>query len=166
MGTNSKKPDAGAAPRKRSKLFFAAAAAVPLVVGAGGYVAWTFHFAVPESAEAPGLKAETQGATDSMEVAAVPREIMAESSFTHSYALSVLVHEKCGSLHAPALREVSNAEAAQDGLLAQLSWEAAARRTQLLKAKSCGYLLAEIADADGRAAERLAAEQSEQASGH
>ncbi|WP_127522385.1 hypothetical protein [Mesorhizobium sp. Z1-4] len=162
MAKKSKKADAGTAPRGRSRLFIAAAIALPLIVGAGGYAVWALYFAAPGNAEA----AAVHDATDETKVAAVPREIMAESSFTHSHALSVLVREKCGSSQAPALREASNAEAAGDGLLAQLSWEAAARRTQLLKTKSCGYLLTEIADADARAARMLAANKSGQASKH
>ena len=163
MGKTTKTAEAGAAPKRRLKLLFALAAAAPLVLGAGGYAAWAFYFATPQAAEAHAAEG---GATDQMKVAAVPREIMAESSFTHSYALSVLVREKCGPSEAAALHEVSNAEAAEDGLLAQLSWEAAARRTQLLKAKSCGYLLGEIADADAKAIEALADMEAGKAKGH
>ncbi|MBO6538287.1 MAG: hypothetical protein JJ969_02710 [Rhizobiaceae bacterium] len=163
MGKSTKKPEAAAEPKKRSKLILGLVAAAPLVLGAGGYAVWAFYLATPDAVEAHAAEG---GETDDMKVAAVPREIMAESSFTHSYALSVLVREKCGPSDAPALRQISNAEAAEDGLLAQLSWEAAARRTQLLKAKSCGYLLGEIADADAKATEALAEMEAGKAKGH
>ncbi|MBO6718358.1 MAG: hypothetical protein JJ913_10420 [Rhizobiaceae bacterium] len=151
--------------KKRSWLKLAIIAAVPLVLAGGGFAAWTLYFAAPDGEAHAAGKAD-HGAPDPMKVSALPREIAAESSVTHTYALSVLIAGKCGASHVEALRAASNAEAEGDGLLAQLSWESAARRSAQLKERSCGHLLAEIDDADAKAAARAASAAKEAASGH
>ncbi|MCC0043900.1 MAG: hypothetical protein H6892_05815 [Brucellaceae bacterium] len=168
MSKKSAKP--AAEPKKRSKLILALAAIVPVVLAGGGYAGWTYFLQAPDTVahlddddghgeggheKVTHTDADHHPETDHMKVAGVPRDIAAESSFTHSYALSVLLRDKCGQADITALREMSNREAAEDGLLAQLSWEAAARRAQLLQAKSCGYLFAEIRDADEKAAKKV-----------
>lgn len=150
------------APKKRSKLMLALFAAVPLVLAGGGYGAWAVFFAAPAEAEVHA--AEAHHKPDPEAEAAAWRAIASESSFTHSFALSVLIQGKCGRVRAPALKEASDAEAKLDGLLAQLSWMAASRRADLMTEKSCGYLVAEIEDANAKAY-RLATEKAEKAKG-
>mgnify|MGYP001236572102 CR=1 FL=1 len=140
-----------AASRPRLKLALLALAPL-LAVPAGGYACWTMFIAPApaEAAAAHGDGAGTGAAADA-KPSALPPAIAAESSFTHSFALSVLVGELCGDMHAPALQAASAAEARSDGVLVNLSWMAAARRVDLLSAKSCGHFFAEIEDAEARA---------------
>ncbi|MCC0040221.1 MAG: hypothetical protein H6893_14805 [Brucellaceae bacterium] len=160
--------DGEAAPKKRSKLKLALFALVPLVLAGGGYAGWTFYLAPAGDAhaaaekdghEADGHAADGAEAADPVQVAAIPLDIAAETSFTHSYALGVIIAHACGAAQVPSLKAASEAEAKADGLLATLSWEAAARRTSILDDKNCRYLKAEVYNADGKAA-RLAAERA------
>lgn len=170
-----------AQPKKRSRLMLGLFALVPLLVlGGGGYAAWAFLLSgQPAEAADAGhgeetVKAEAHaaddghGAPDAIKVSALPREIAAETSLTHSYALSVLIRPKCGPAEIVYLKEASGAEAAADGLLAQYSWEAAARRATQLNEKSCGYLFGEIFDAEEKAARLLgmAAAETKAADAH
>ena len=170
----SKKPAAQAAKDttdapKRSKLKLALFALAPLLLAGGGYAGWTQFLAGEANAETHGEPAAEGAAEghgkDPVHVSAVPSEIAAETSFTHSFALSVILAQRCGSLRLAALKEASDAEARADGLLVNLSWQAAARRANELTEKSCGYLLAEIQAADNKALRiaeaRLAAEKGD-----
>lgn len=164
----SKKPPRSPADRSenaisatpRSKLRLALLAAAPLVLAGGGYAGWALLMAPAEASGTPAAAApaEEPATADPLQVAALPRDIAAETSFTHSYALSVLVREMCGDIPAPALKAASEEEASADGLLVNLSWVSAARRASLLSEKSCGHFLAEVEDADARAAQ-IAAER-------
>lgn len=168
----SKKPAKPAAAKdaattdapKRSKLKLALLALAPLLLAGGGYAGWTQFFASDANAGTHGEAAEGQK-QDPAHVSAVPSEIAAETSFTHSLALSVMLAQRCGSVRLSALKEASDAEARADGLLVNLSWLAAARRAGELTEKSCGYLLAEIRAADDKAMRiaeaRLAAEKGD-----
>lgn len=155
----SKKPakpaDPNAAPKQRSKLKLALLALVPLLAAGGGYGGWAFY-----SGQAGGgaEAAEAEDTTeDPIQVSAVPTEIAAETSFTHSYALSVMIARDCGRVRADALRAASEEEARADGMLVNLSWTAAARRTALLDDKTCRRLLNEVYDANVKAVEVAAA---------
>jgi hypothetical protein len=155
-------------PKKRSKLKLALLVLAPLVVLAGGgYAGWTF-FLAPAPAEASvqaaeGTEAAGEGASghapDPVQVAAVPVDIAAQTSFTHSYALSVLIEEMCGEVSVPALKAASEEEAHADAQLVALSWTAASRRVNALSEKSCGHFFAEIENADAKAA-TIAAEKA------
>lgn len=163
--------EAAGAPKKRSKLMLAVLATVPLVLAGGGYAGWTLFLANPDGAGEETARAEAeQHAPDPVVVAALPTELAAESSYTHSFALSVLIREKCGGRRAPALKAASEEEARADGLLVQMSWVSAARRATALSDKSCGYLLGEVAKADEKAAmvaeAKLAAAKKAAEAGH
>ena len=133
--------DAPAAPRKRSKIKLALLAFVPLVLAGGGYAGWTLYLApwpldqaahgVEAKAEGHGAMAEGEGGhgEDPMTVSALPLDVLAETSSTHTYALSVLIAAKCGSPPVPALKAASEEEAKSNGMLVNQSWTAAARRT-------------------------------------
>jgi hypothetical protein len=147
---------AAPAPKKRSKLVLGLLAAVPLLLAGGGYAGWTFLLAAPGEAHAAEGGAE---GTDPMKVAALPPEIVAETSFTHSFALSVLIRDKCGDMRAPALKAASEDEARADGMLVNLSWQSAARRAAALEARSCGHISAELANAEFKAEAKAAAKR-------
>ena len=87
-----------------------------------------------------------------MTVSALPLEVLAETSATHTYALSVLIADRCGSLPAPALKAAAEEEAEGNGLLVSLSWSAAARRTRKATEKTCDYLWAEVQAAEAELA--------------
>ena len=153
--------DAEAAPKKRSKAKLALAALVPLVLAAGGYAGWTFFMAPAATeahAEAPqggqgeavqNAQAEAgHGGEDPMKVSSISTEVLAETSATHTYALSVLIAGTCGASKAPALKAASEAEALENGTLVNLSWMGAARRAKALTDKACGYMLGEIESAE------------------
>jgi len=151
----TKKPasakDAAGAPKKRSKLTLALLALAPLLLAGGGYGGWMFYFAKP----AHGVEAgeSGHGDTDAMQVSALPPEVVAENSATHSFALSVLIAEPCGkALEVPALKAASQAEAIASGTVVNLSWLAAARRTVAISEKSCSFMLAEVRQAENRLA--------------
>ncbi len=150
--------DGAEAPKKRSKLKLALIALLPVVLAGGGYGGWigySKYFAPP--AEAAHGEAAADGehapAPDPVEVSAVPTEIAAETSFTHSYAISILIAPSCGSAgQVDALKAASDEEARADGMLASLSWQAAARRTVDLTQKSCSYMRSEVIAAENKAA--------------
>lgn len=159
MSKPSKKPDSAAAetPKPRSRLKLALLALVPLVLAGGGYGGWTYvtgHEA--EAAHAP--------APDPIAVSAVPTEIAAETSFTHSLALATIIARHCGRVPVRALKAASDDEARADGLLVNLSWTAANRRIVELDDKNCRYFLSEVRTAEAKAA-RLAAEKEAAARG-
>jgi hypothetical protein len=131
-------PEKADMPKKRAKLRLALLALVPLLLAGGGYAGWTVY-------AAPGDR------TDSMQVAAITPEIAAESSFTHSYALSVLMTSQCGKARVPGLKAASEAEAKTDGRLVNLSWLSAARRAADLTEVSCEHLRQEVREAEYRA---------------
>ena len=144
-----------AAPKKRSKLKLALAALVPLLLAGGGYAGWTF-FMAPAADEAHAEAAEGEaghgegghGTEDPMKVSSVETELKAETSATHTYALSVLIAGTCGAAQTPALKAASDAEAAEDGMLVSLSWQVAARRARGVSAKTCNYMVGEIEEAE------------------
>ena len=155
--------DAPAAPKKRSKVRLALLAVVPLVMLGGGYAGWSLYLAPWPSGEVAHAeaKAEGHGATgeaagghgeDPMIVSALPLEVLAETSATHTYALSVLMSGKCGSPAVPGLKAASEAEAETNGPLVNLSWTAAVRRTKGLSEKTCDYLWGEIDAAEAKLA--------------
>lgn len=137
-------PEKAEVPTKRSKLRLALLAAAPLALAGGGYAGWTVY-------AAPGAAAHGESAPDAMQVAAITPEIAAESSFTHSYALSVLMARQCGVARVPGLKAASEAEARADGQLVNLSWLAAARRAADLTELSCEHLRQEVREAEYRA---------------
>jgi hypothetical protein len=144
--------DAEAAPpKKRSKLKLILFALLPLVLAGGGYVGWTQFFA--GSAEA-AVHGEGEGGEHSEVIAAepaIPPEVAAATSFTHSYALSVLLEDQCGAMDVPALKAASDEEADADGKLANLSWVTATHRIEALTEQSCGMMRSEINFADSKA---------------
>lgn len=164
--------DAPAAPKKRSKIKLALLAIVPLVLAGGGYAGWALYLApwpLGEAAHAIEAKAGEHGATadgegghgeDPMTVSALPLEVLAETSSTHTYALSVLIAAKCGSPTVPALKAAAEEEAESNGMLVNLSWAAAARRTGGLSPKTCDYLWAEIDAAEAKLAHGAAPAQA------
>jgi len=116
------------APKKRSKLKLALFALVPLLlVGGGGYAGWAFYLAPAGAEQAePGDEHAAEGEAghetpDPVQVSAVPSEIAAETSFTHSFALSVILADDCGVVPVEALKAASDEEAKADGLLVNLS---------------------------------------------
>jgi len=137
-------------PARRSRLRLALLALTPLALAGGGFAGWTVYAA----------RAEHEPEPDATVVAAIPPEVAAESSFTHSFALSVLVAPKCGVARVPALMAASEEEARADGNLVNLSWLAAARRAAATTAISCDYLRAEVRQAEHRAV-KLAQEKGE-----
>lgn len=148
MSKKTAKPTASdGAPKKRSKLTLALMALVPLLLaGGGGYAGWAYmggdaNAAVHEVAVPPP----------------VPVEILAETSFTHSFALANIIARNCGSLRVPALKAASEKEALADGTLASLSWQAASRRTYSLDEVSCRHFISEVRTAELRAEEIAAA---------
>lgn len=151
------------APSKRSKLKLALFAAVPLLLAGAGYGAWAMFLAGPAEAV---VHEDGHAKPDPEAEAAAWRAIASESSFTHSFALSVLIQPTCGRVRAPALREASDAEAKGDGLLAQLSWVAAARRADVMTEKSCGHLVTEIEDANAKAYKLATAKDKGKKGGH
>jgi hypothetical protein len=139
-------------PARRSRLRLALLALTPLALAGGGFAGWTVYAARAEH--------EPEPEPDATVVAAIPPEVAAESSFTHSFALSVLVAPKCGVARVPALMAASEEEARADGNLVNLSWLAAARRAAATTAISCDYLRAEVRQAEHRAV-KLAQEKGE-----
>lgn len=133
-------------PKKRSKLSLALLALAPLALAGGGYGGWTVY---------AGAGAHAEGDPDTVKVAAIAPEVAAETSFTHSYALSVLIAPLCGQARVPGLQAVSDTEARTDGRLVSLSWLAAARRAADLTAISCDHLRQEVREAEYRAVELL-----------
>jgi hypothetical protein len=136
-------PEKADVPKKRSKLRLALPALAPLLLAGGGYAGWTVY-------AAPGGSHDESG-PDAMQVAAITPEIAAESSFTHSYALSVLMARQCGKARVPGLEAANRAEAKTDGRLVNLSWLAAARRAADLTEVSCDHLRQEVREAEYRA---------------
>ena len=154
LGVFSKNRAANAGSKRRSALKLGLLAAALLVAAGGGYAGWSFFLAGSGEAGAATTEAHdgaAEQAPDPLEIAALHRAARAESSFTHTFALSVLITDKCGESNVPALRAASEAEAMADGLLANLSWLAAARRVHILNAKSCGHLLSEVDSAEAKA---------------
>lgn len=145
--------DTEAAPKKRSKLKLILLACAPLVLAGAGYAGWIF--AAPALGLA-GDHAEAAG-EDTTHVAALPPEVLAENSFTYTFALSELLKEKCGTTRVAGLRAASAAEAEADGALTSLSWIAANRRATALTEESCGKILAEIDRGELKAAALAAA---------
>jgi hypothetical protein len=139
-------PEKADIPKKRSKLKLALLALAPLVLAGGGYACWTLY-----AAPGGGAAAHAEGESDAMQVAAITPEVAAETSFTHSYALSVLIAPLCGAARVPGLQAASEAEAKADGRLVNLSWLAAARRAADFTGASCDYLRQEVREAEYRA---------------
>lgn len=142
----SKKPETKAPSRlatMRPKLKLAGMAFVPLVLAAGsGYAGWAYYLGA--NAEAAGHRAQVPPP--------ISREIAAETSFTHNFAIATIIDGKCGRVNVPALKKASDAEALADGALANLSWHAASRRTHSLDEISCRHFVAEVRAAELRAA--------------
>lgn len=162
--------DATAAPKKRSKAKLALLVLAPLLVlGGGGYAGWAFFLApAPDDAHAEG--AEGEGAAeghgvDPQEVAALEAAAAAETSFTYSFALSELLKARCGAVSVDALKTASDAEAAANGPLVQMSWQAALRRTGTLTEASCDLIVSEIRAADAKAASAAEAKASAEKGG-
>ena len=177
MGKKTARPaatpdaDQSLAPGKRSKLKLAMLALAPLLLAGGGFAGWTVFMAPEAVADhaAAGGEAEGEGGHGTMVALALPPEIVAESTYTHSYALSVLIARDCGRTRTGALKAAAEEEARADDVLANLSWEAANRRVGTLDEKSCGYMLSEVASANAKAQraadEKAAAEKGGKAKG-
>lgn len=159
MSKPSKKPDSAEAEtsKPRSKLKLALLALMPVVLAGGGYGGWVWY-------SGQEVEMAHEPAPDPIEVSAVPTEIAAETSFTHSYALATIVARECGRVPLRALKAASEEEARADGLLVNLSWTAANRRIVELDEKNCRYFLSEVRTAEAKAA-RLAAEKDAAAKG-
>jgi len=159
--------DVSAPAKKRSRVKLALLVLIPLLVlGGSGYGAWMFFLAKPAAGGAHAAGGEVghgeanddghgkdggADGADTMHVAAVPAEVLAETSATHNYALAVLIAPPCGmDIEVPALKAASEAEAHTDGNLVNLSWVAAARRTAGITPKNCDYLASEVANAEDR----------------
>lgn len=146
-----------AAPKKRSKVKLAVMVLAPLLVlGGGGYGGWVFFLAPKHApaAEAAGEHGDGHGADaqDDTETASIsPEQVAAENSFTYSFALSQLVKADCGDVDVTALKTESDKEAAADGKLVSLSWQAALARKATITDKSCNRILFEIDGANTRA---------------
>jgi hypothetical protein len=162
-------------PNKGSKLKLIILALVPLVLAGGGYLGWIEFFAAApaaaarqgdEAAEAGAAEGGEAGEPDALKTAAVPSEGETQTSFTHSYALSVLLERTCGRYRVPALKAASDEEALSKGLLATMSWAAATRRVAELTDKSCDLLSSEILDADAKAAAIAEAKAKAAKGGH
>lgn len=139
----------GDAPKKRSKLKLILFALVPLVaLGGVGYGAWAYFLA---PAPQPHAEAEGHGGVDPQKVAALKAEAAAETSATYSFALAQLLRSRCGGAGVAALKQASDAEAAHDGMLVSMSWQAALRRAGSVTEVSCDRILAEIGHAEARA---------------
>ena len=141
-------------PKGKSRLKLAVLALMPVLLAGGGYAGWTFFSAPDAQAEAV---AEEAGHPAAAVPSAPPLDLLAENSFTHSLAIAVMIRNECGKVYVPQLLEASNAEAKENGELANLSWMAAARRIGPLTEKTCGHLLAEVETANARAAQAVAA---------
>lgn len=172
----TKKPAATAKPaplnaaadttKKRSKLKLALFALVPLLLAGGGYAGWTM-FTVPAGDGAAEASAAVDGGREGEggHAVVVPPEIAAETSYTHAFALSVLIAPRCGVARVPALAQATEAEAHESGMLVNLSWLAAARRVAATTEKSCDFLRAEVIDAE-RLAMKMADSESKTAAVH
>jgi hypothetical protein len=174
-GGMTKKPARAAKPApakaadgsgKRPKPKLALLALAPLLLAAGGYAGWTMFIAptgstVPEQAASDAAhRREGNGG-----LAPIPPEIAAETSYTHAFALSVLIAPRCGVARVPALTRATEAEAHENGMLVNLSWLAAARRAAATTEKSCDHLRAEVVDAE-RLAMKLADDEGKTAATH
>lgn len=161
--------EGGETPRKRSKLKLVFAGMLPVILGAGGYAAWAFYLGGSADAAHPPAE-EALHEPDPVKVAAVPLDVAAETSFTHSYALSVIITNACGKTRVPALKAASEQEALIDGTLINQSWIAAARRTEILDERNCSYFVNEVLNADAKASRIAAAlaapPQDKKSSGH
>lgn len=135
-------------PKKRPWLKLALLVAAPLLLACGGFAGWMLLARAGGTAQA----ADGEG-RDAMQVSSVSNELAAETSFTHVFALSVLIAPRCGEANAPALKAASDDEARADGMLATLSWQAAARRAAATTEKSCAFLRDEVTDGELRAME-------------
>lgn len=154
-----------AGPKPRSKARLALLVAAPLLaLGGAGFAAWHFGL-VPgmgaaEAAAGEGGADHAAGpAPDPVQVAALPIDVLAETSFTHSLALATLMTPTCGKFRTEALKGASDEEARADGMLVSLSWAAAARRAAGFTDRSCGMVVGEIVHAEAKAA-RIAAERA------
>lgn len=146
----------------RSRLKLALFALVPLVaLGGAGYAGWAYVF--EPHAEASGGEPQAN-AIDLARVSALLPDTRPQFSATHSYAISVLIAERCGEVEVPSLKAASDGEAAIDGPLVSASWAAAAARTRTLDERSCTYLIAEVENAEWKASQALA--QSKASAGH
>ena len=145
--TSGKTPAAAPdVPARRSRVRLALIALAPLVLAGAGYGGWMFY-------SGGHAEAAVDGSADPVAILAVPTEIAAETSFTHSFALATIIAPQCGKARVPALQAASDGEAHADGMLVTLSWQAAARRTLTLDENNCRRFLNEV-----RAAERKATE--------
>jgi hypothetical protein len=154
-------PADAAAPRPRhSKLKLALMVLLPmLLLGGGGAGAWFFLLVPAPEAHAEADHAEVEhGGIDPQKVAAFQAEAAAETSATYSYALAQMLKAQCGTVNVEALKEAANAEAAHDGMLVHLSWQAALRRAGTITERSCTRVLNEIDKADMTAGGAGAAE--------
>lgn len=156
-----------ATPKKKLPLVkLAIFLAVPLLLAGGGYAGWTMFLAAPgEEHAAEGEHGE--GAPDALHVSAIDYSIAAETSYTYTLALSVMLKDMCGATRTTALEAEADKEMQSDGKLVHLSWEAAYRRLGTLGVSSCDYMVSEIMDADGKArdSQLAAAEAAKKAEG-
>lgn len=133
-------------PKKRPKLKLAAMALAPLLLAGAGYAGWVLLAGAGAGASAHA--ADGGQGTDATKVSSISTELAAETSFTHVFALSVLIAPRCGEANVPALKAASDAEARANGMLATLSWQAAARRTAATTEKSCVFLRQEVTEGE------------------
>jgi hypothetical protein len=158
----TKKSDPKTTKRRSSLRLGLLVVAALLLAGGGGYACWITL--APSEADAASEAAGEAG-PDAMQVSAVATALEAETSFTHAYALAVLIAPRCGTARVPALKAASEAEAKEDGMLASLSWQAAARRVSATTERSCDYLRAEVISAE-RKAIKLAKAGAKSTAGH
>jgi hypothetical protein len=119
---------------------------------------------------AEGEGEEHPGGVDPQKVAALALEAAAETSATYNFALAQLLGPRCGELKVEALRKASDEEAARDGKLINLSWQAALRRAGSVTEVSCDRILGEIDKAEfkleGGNAPKVKGGHGEKAGGH
>lgn len=137
-------PDAPKKRRPSPKLVLLVLA--PLLLAGGAYAGWTMI--APAGAGTGEAAASTDARAGEAEGGGASPDLAAETSFTHSFALSVLIAPRCGAARVPALSWASGEEALADGRLVNLSWLAAARRAAATTEKSCDHLRAEVVEAE------------------
>lgn len=141
-------PAADAPKKKRSKLKLILFILLPLILLGGGYAGWMFFLKPAPEVHAEGEGEEHAGGVDPQKVAALALEAAAETSATYNFALAQLLGPRCGELKVEALRKASDEEAARDGKLINLSWQAALRRAGSVTEVSCERMLNEIDKAE------------------
>ena len=149
--------DTPPAPKKRSKMKLAVLGLIPVLLAGGGYAGWLFAGPMlglgAAEAAAPHEGEQADHGIDATHVSALPPEVVAETSFTYTFALSELLKRECGAAQVSALKAASDTEAKADGAMVNLAWIAANKRLETLTSASCDKMFSEIGRAEMKAAE-------------